>query len=503
MKKLLFFTLLFFFSKISFSLDKAGTFATLLWTYDSQGSISSSLSVVNKRLYFGNSSGKFFALDATTGESIWTFSGKSTANSFISSPFFAGGYIYIGAFQEKRLYCIEESGGKKVWDFSCNGEIKSSPRVYGNLLYFGSFDGKIYCLDPVTGSKVWEFATSAPIHSSPLIISGLLFIGGYDRSFYCLDASTGEKIWEYKCPSEIESSAAFYEGRVYFGDLLGNFYSLDIDSGEAIWKFKADKGISSSPFIYEGRVYFGSHDSRIYCLDAKTGKKIWDYTTGGKILSSPCVVDNVVYFGSSDKKFYAIDATTKEKLYDLQSTGEIISSPCIWEGRIYFGTVDGKVYCLDTENRGIEGGNTLGAQEFFRTDPFKTQKPSKEVTTSEPGTNKEYIEYELEEPTSTNIPSLKTKSSSSAKEEIIPAERFNYTIQVASFRERENALKYYNRLKDKGYDVYQTEIKLYRKKYYRIRVGLFKTLDEAAQTRLKLINEGYKPVIIKFIYNGE
>jgi outer membrane protein assembly factor BamD (BamD/ComL family) len=63
-----------------------------------------------------------------------------------------------------------------------------------------------------------------------------------------------------------------------------------------------------------------------------------------------------------------------------------------------------------------------------------------------------------------------------------------YAVQVGSFSDANNAENIIRELTSKGYDAYMAESGA---KMFRVKVGKFKTLQEAAQTEAKLSGEGY------------
>ena len=66
-----------------------------------------------------------------------------------------------------------------------------------------------------------------------------------------------------------------------------------------------------------------------------------------------------------------------------------------------------------------------------------------------------------------------------------------YTVQVGAFTNYENAQRFIERLKSKGYDVYSVLCMLSGKKLCRIRIGKYKTLGEAEEVKKALEKDGY------------
>lgn len=73
-----------------------------------------------------------------------------------------------------------------------------------------------------------------------------------------------------------------------------------------------------------------------------------------------------------------------------------------------------------------------------------------------------------------------------------------YTIQMGSFREKENALHLKSGLDLKYGDVYIIEAFVNHSTYYRVRVGKFRSKEEALRLAKTLAEEGYTPVVMHY-----
>ncbi len=72
-----------------------------------------------------------------------------------------------------------------------------------------------------------------------------------------------------------------------------------------------------------------------------------------------------------------------------------------------------------------------------------------------------------------------------------------YAVQVASSQSEEKALALVNRLKAQGYPAYIEEVELKGKKWYRVRVGSFRNRDDAQKLVDKLKEkEGLKDAMV-------
>ena len=72
-----------------------------------------------------------------------------------------------------------------------------------------------------------------------------------------------------------------------------------------------------------------------------------------------------------------------------------------------------------------------------------------------------------------------------------------FTIQVGAFVDRANAVRLVGQLQKTHADVSITELKTSQDAYYRVRVGRFKTREDAYQSASRLAQEGYTAFITR------
>ena len=217
------------------------------------------LSLISNVLYFGDSWGSFFAINATTGASLWHYGtsfGCYTAAAVVdglaifgcdfslivavnavtgvvawtstigigtwrSTPTIYNNHIYIGSGSgfhakngAKSVLCLNTSGSV-VWEFTAGSFVLSNPLIYNGLVYFGSNDNNVYAVDATTGVKKWSFSTKAPIYSSALALDGVIAIGGTDGSVYFLDWFTGSLVGSFATGGSIVSQLTLVGSTLY------------------------------------------------------------------------------------------------------------------------------------------------------------------------------------------------------------------------------------------------------------------------------------------------
>ena len=274
---------------------------------------------------------------------LWSFDCEDEVRS---SPVMFENAVYIGSY-DGNLYSLDAETGKERWRYTTDGGIVSSACVWNEMVFFGSEDQILYAVYARTGRIVWTCPTGGKIRSSPQQEYGHIFFGSDDHQLYAVSAKSGQELWRFDGGTPMRSSPVISGELIIFGSDDGNVYALDVQSGALKWKYQTGRAVQSSPAVGEGIVYVGSEDFSLYGLDLANGWAIWRHRTNGRVISSPLVVKDVVYFGSNDHHLYALDAGTGGLIWKHATQGPVVSSPRLAEGAIYFGSADEHLYSLD------------------------------------------------------------------------------------------------------------------------------------------------------------
>ncbi len=302
--------------------------------------MNSSPAVVNGVVYIGNDQGILYALNASTGATLWSFN-LGFGIPVSSTPAVANGVVYIGGGNADvgNVYALNASTGALLWSSTTGGPIDSSPAVANGVVYIGCIDSNVYAFNASTGAKLWSYNTglNSAVESSPAVANGVVYVGSDGSNLYALNASTGGLLWSYAMGADVTSSPAVANGVVYVGSQDYTVYALNASTGALLWSYTTGGAIYySSPAVANGVVYFGSLDGNLYALNASTGAKLWSYAIG-ESESSPAVANGVVYIGSFDHNVYALNASTGAKLWSYDVGSALESSPAVVNGTLYLG----------------------------------------------------------------------------------------------------------------------------------------------------------------------
>lgn len=224
--------------------------------------------LVDGKLYVGDWNGKVWALDAASGDTLWTFQTKGKVKAALT---LSGGHLYAASY-DHHLYALDVRNGKPIWRAKVQprlgklGTFYSTPAAAYGRVYIGSTDRKVYSYGASSGKLRWSHKTGGFVYGSPTVWRKRVYVGSYDRHFYAFDAATGELVWKFKANGPISGSATVMGGRVYFSTLRGRTYGLDTRTGEELWRFNDGE---YSPIVADSdRVYLVGL-ARIYALQPR------------------------------------------------------------------------------------------------------------------------------------------------------------------------------------------------------------------------------------------
>ncbi|HEX6701189.1 MAG TPA: PQQ-binding-like beta-propeller repeat protein [Gaiellaceae bacterium] len=289
----------------------------------------------------------------------WTFHGRTLLEF---PPAVAGGRVFLPTF-DGRFYALDARTGRTIWRRATGRCGWASPAVHRHLVvvtFIGhacdsatpGADGIVLALDTRNGGVRWR-RVIGPTESSPLVVGGLVYVGDWLGRVYALSERTGRTVWTFATGGKIKGSAAFAAGRIYIGSYDGRVYALNAWSGREVWRASGQPRLGgsgtfySTPAVAYDRVYIGSTDGKVYSFGAETGKLRWSYGTGGYVYASPAVWRDLVLVGSYDHDFYALDAATGELRWRFRANGPISGSASVVDGVVYFSTFAERTYGLD------------------------------------------------------------------------------------------------------------------------------------------------------------
>ena len=133
-----------------------------------------------------------YGINATTGETIWTYNGKynpGTPSQYggviqTNAMLYAYGVVYFNDYYG--ITCLNATTGAEIWYtyLSRENDAQGLAYAYGRIYTVNEL-GVLYVLGSLTGEKFSYYALTSQIHSTPSLYNGNLYVGCYDWNLYC------------------------------------------------------------------------------------------------------------------------------------------------------------------------------------------------------------------------------------------------------------------------------------------------------------------------------
>ncbi|HMA36696.1 MAG TPA: PQQ-binding-like beta-propeller repeat protein [Chloroflexia bacterium] len=285
------------------------------------------------RVFETSQDGWVTGLNTADGSLYWQ---KQIAGSVVASPAFRGGtvgptghgLIYAGTFTNTALannlfYALDASTGATAWSFTgpltaSLGVLPTAPYVdwTNNIVYFGSQDVTggtghgVWSLNALTGALRWvNTSIGGVVNSAPtLSADGLtLYVGtvnGATFTLYALRTVDGSVRWSFATPGQLQGAVWAESGSIYAS--AGNQVYAFTDNGIQTsatpkWAGPAAVPGAGTPLSLSGAgnptLYVAGNNGNLYRLNNSTGSLIYALKVGPTALSDATydTVRNALY----------------------------------------------------------------------------------------------------------------------------------------------------------------------------------------------------------------
>ncbi len=263
---------------------------------------------------------KLHAFDRQKGTEVWSFQAEG---DIIGSVSVVDGVAYFGSSDHK-VYAIDLDSQEQVWNqpFETGNWVWSEPVVVGDRVYVTSMDHSVYALDRLTGAKVWSYETGSALPGGAAVTDSQVFVGSLDKQVYALSAESGQLLWEQSVGSWIMGTPLAVDDSVYVTTSDGKLHGLSARDGSPVWDaVSVENPVRAGPRLLNGSVIVVTEAAELWQVDVETGKRARLYPdvgepgqsdgSVGQILSAPAVVDDIVYLGTTAGYVFALDTSAE------------------------------------------------------------------------------------------------------------------------------------------------------------------------------------------------
>jgi outer membrane protein assembly factor BamB len=245
------------------------------WSTKFKGAIDHPPDIGESGLYLATSADRVFAVDPADGKMRWQYE-RETPEGFTihgyAAPRQDGRSVYAG-FSDGYVVALQAESGDLLWSRSLAAaseqfvDVDASPIVWRGKLFAASFSGGLYGLRPSDGEVLWHASLDG---TSALTQGAANLYAVSSRSGLAAVSTDGNILWRQGLPTAGDLTAPIEVGPylVFSGSREGLFV-VERETGKLLQIFDPARGMCAAPTVdKEGRaLYVLANSGTLYALD--------------------------------------------------------------------------------------------------------------------------------------------------------------------------------------------------------------------------------------------
>ena len=325
-----------------FTIDSAGrvsatsTAGQPLWSYslvplrdDPSQALAGGLAYDSGRLYVTSGFGTLSAVNAATGQEIWT---QELQNTATGAPTVFGGLVYVVA-GDSTAWAVEAEDGRVRWQSDGLGDVgnvagAAPPAVNDSRVVFSFGSGavtgafrqgglRLWSADIVGARRGFAIALVDDITGYPVIDGNTVYAGNHSGRVVALNVNSGERIWTARHGALDPVWPA--GNSIYFVSDLNELVRLDASDGAQVWAVdlpgyepvrrpqrRRDSAYANhGPILAGNRLIVASSDGFLRSFDPASGDLIGRTEIRGGATTRPVVANGTLYVVSTNGVLHA------------------------------------------------------------------------------------------------------------------------------------------------------------------------------------------------------
>lgn len=292
---------------------------------DTRPAFGGGVSLGDGRVYATTGYGIVVALDAGTGNEIWS---RNLGTPLRAAPAVDGGRIYVTS-QDSQLSALDGATGETLWQANATVEPTTimgpgAPAIAQDTVVAGFPSGELFALRVENGRTVWQdqlsrtgrstaLGTLAGIIASPVIDRGRAFVIGHGGRMVAMELATGQRVWEREFAGvstpwpvgdwvfvvTVESQLVALtrsDGKVRWATYLGNYKNEKKKAKQIEWY---------GPVLAGDRLWLVSSAKEMVAVNPQDGEIASRRKLGAAAYLPPVVANAALYLLTDDGKLTA------------------------------------------------------------------------------------------------------------------------------------------------------------------------------------------------------
>ena len=270
----------------------------------------------------GTTRGNVIALALSDGTEQWrTYVGSEIG----AQPVAAQGRVFAQTI-DGELIALDAKTGEKLWSYSSQVPLltlrgTSTPVTARDVVFTGFASGKVVALRANNGEPIWEQRVMLPegrselerivdVDAAPLVTANAVFAQAYQGRMMRIMARDGRPRWEADVSSFLNLAEGY--GQVYAVEEKDTVTALDQESGEVVWQHDLlARRALTAPLAYSNYLVVGDAQGYVHVMAQRDGRMMGRKKVNGKGIRTPFVL--------ADGTFYVLDNAGGLHAYKITS----------------------------------------------------------------------------------------------------------------------------------------------------------------------------------------
>lgn len=234
----------------------------LLWKLAFDHGVATTPLLIDGRIVAVSGGGEVVAVDPAKGDIAWhqTPAGALKPQPYIPSPAYSGKRMFIADNTDK-LFALDATTGQTIWRKTLPARTTTALVINGKSLLLATEDGYLNWIDVDSGevTKRVRFGEGR-LYGTPILASPLLYVlaAGTKGTLLALDPASGAIKWKRETPKEWTTYRPLVAGsNVIVGSEEKDLCAFDRASGDVRWcrpvgQIPRGLGMSSDGILYVG-----------------------------------------------------------------------------------------------------------------------------------------------------------------------------------------------------------------------------------------------------------
>ncbi len=244
--------------------------------------LSGGMTAAYKKLFIGSENGEVMALDTETGMVLW----RSKLDGEVLARPVADNNFAIVHTARGMLVALNADTGEQIWTISTevpNLTLRgdSTPLAVSGGIFWGTANGRLAAAVVEHGQLIWQQVVGNPkgateidrlvdSDASPIVIGGTLYTVGINGQLVAIDLRSGSPSWKrsYSSASDMATDGS----RLFVLTDKDHLVAVDARSGTELWVNKQlEHRLLTSPMIVDDYLVVGDSLGYLHWLDRATG----------------------------------------------------------------------------------------------------------------------------------------------------------------------------------------------------------------------------------------